>query len=52
MISPLYTSLLVEYKAGSETKKSDLTACLNQFNQDSHNGIPTSDEIVCLMSCI
>lgn len=46
MISPLYTSLLVERKA--EIKKSDLIACLNQFNQDCDNGIPTSDEMNCL----
>lgn len=46
MISPLYTSLLLERKA--EIKKSDFIACLNQFNQYCDNGIPTSDEMNCL----
>lgn len=48
MISPLYASLLVEYKAGSEIKRSDLIACLNGFNQDCDNDISNSDEIICL----
>lgn len=48
MISPLCTSLLVELKAGSQIKRSDLIDCLNRFNQDSDNDISASDEIICI----
>lgn len=48
MISPQYTSLLVEHKAGSEIKRSDSIACLHRSSEDCDNDISTLDEIICL----